>query len=135
MRAAGGAKAMTRTKWMRLIVRDLSDVVRWASRQNARQIDEFRYRVVNGRESVSFRLVPGYSIEVGTQDIVVICHVRIGVRRYLAERAAHLLRRLGLRLGTAIAGHSAGTTDAATAVARKADILPLPWVRTTPSVS
>lgn len=111
---------MTRTKWMRLIVRDLSDVVRWASRQNARQIDEFRYRLVNGHESVSFRLVPAYPIEVGTRDIVVICHVRVAAWRYVADRAALLLRRLGLRLGTAIARHAAAAPNAATAVARKA---------------
>ena len=125
---------MTRTKWMRLIVHDLSDVVRWASRQNARQIDEFRYRVVNGHESVSFRLVPAYPIEIGTRDIVVICHVRLGLWRYVADRAALRLRRLSLRLSAAIAGHS-DAPRAATTVARKAEIHTLPWVRTTPTAS
>jgi hypothetical protein len=122
---------MTRTKWMRLIVRDLSEVVRWASRQNARQIDDFRYRIVNGHESVSFRLVPAYPIEVGTRDIVVVCHVRIGVWRFVSDRVARTLRRLGFRLSAAIASHSAGAPKAAAAVARKAEIHRLPWVRTT----
>ena len=49
---------MQRTKWMRLAVRDLGDVIRWAGAQQAREIGEFRYRVVNDREIVSFRLVP-----------------------------------------------------------------------------
>jgi hypothetical protein len=33
---------MTRTKWMRLVVRDPADVLRWASQQDARQRDAFR---------------------------------------------------------------------------------------------
>ena len=53
---------MQRTKWMRLAMRDLGDVIRWAGAQNAREIGEFRYRVVNGREMVSFRLVPRYAV-------------------------------------------------------------------------
>src|SRR5712672_3695438 len=48
-----GAGVMNRTKWMRLAVRDLGDVIRWAGAQNAREIGEFRYRVVNGREIVA----------------------------------------------------------------------------------
>ncbi|HZT87421.1 MAG TPA: hypothetical protein VFA12_05580 [Stellaceae bacterium] len=125
---------MTRTKWMRLIVRDLSDVVRWASRQNARQIDDFRYRIVNGHESVSFRMVPAYPIQVGARDIVVICHVRLGARRYLAERAARLLRRVGSRFGAAVAPPAAPVIAAS--AARNAEIHPLPWVRnTSPSAS
>jgi hypothetical protein len=67
---------MLRTKWLRLTVQDLGDVMRWASEQNARQIEDFRYRIIDGRESVSFRLVPDYPIRVGTRDIVVVAHVR-----------------------------------------------------------
>ncbi len=67
---------MGRTKWVRLLVSDLADAVRWAGQQNARQLSDFRYRVVNGRESVSFRMIPNYPIQIGTRDIVVVCHVR-----------------------------------------------------------
>ena len=67
---------MQRTKWMRLAVRDLGDVIRWAGAQQAREIGEFRYRVVNGREIVSFRLVPNYAIQIGARDIVVVAYVR-----------------------------------------------------------
>src|SRR5258708_13183404 len=66
---------MNRTKWVRLIVRDLGDVVRWANLQQARHIGEFRYRLINGRESVSFRLYPDYAIQIVTRAIVVVCHV------------------------------------------------------------
>ena len=65
---------MTRTKWMRLVVRDPADVLRWASQQNARHLDEFRYRLIAGREYVSFRMVPRYPIQIGTSDIVVVAH-------------------------------------------------------------
>jgi hypothetical protein len=68
---------MNRTKWMRLSVRDLGDVLRWAGAQNARDIGEFRYRVVNGREIVSFRLEPRYAIDVGAREIIVVAHVRM----------------------------------------------------------
>ena len=78
---------MPRTKWMRLIVRDLGDVMRWASRQQARHIDDFRYRVIGGRETVSFRLVPDYAIRIGTRDIVVVAHVRPRGWRGLAGNA------------------------------------------------
>jgi hypothetical protein len=67
---------MNRTKWMRLIVRDAADVMRWAGQQDARQLDEFRYRVLDGREFISFRMVPRYAIEIGTADIVVVAQVR-----------------------------------------------------------
>src|SRR5260370_34134519 len=82
---------MQRTKWMRLAMRDLGDVIRWAGAQQAREIGEFRYRVINGREIVSFRLVPNYAIEIGAREIVVVAHVRgSGWRARLRE-----LRRLG----------------------------------------
>ena len=68
---------MNRTKWMRLSVRDLGDVIRWAGAQNAREISEFRYRVVNGREIVSFRLVPRYAIDIGAREIVVLAYAQI----------------------------------------------------------
>jgi len=68
---------MNRTKWMRLSVRDLGDVIRWAGAQNAREISEFRYRVVNGREIVSFRLVPRYAINIGAREIIVVAYARL----------------------------------------------------------
>ena len=67
---------MQRTKWMRLAMRDLGDVIRWAGAQQAREIGEFRYRVINGREIVSFRLVPNYAIQIGAREIIVVAHVR-----------------------------------------------------------
>jgi hypothetical protein len=77
---------MDRTKWMRLSVRDLGDVVRWAAAQHAREIGEFRYRVVNGREIVSFRLVPRYAIDIGAREIIVVAYARmIGWRARLRE--------------------------------------------------
>ena len=72
-----GTGAMNRTKWMRLAVRDLGDVIRWAGAQNAREIGEFRYRVVNGREIVSFRLVPRYAIDIGAREIIVLAYARV----------------------------------------------------------
>jgi hypothetical protein len=72
-----GVGAMNRTKWMRLAVRDLGDVIRWAGAQNAREIGEFRYRVVNGREMVSFRLVPRYAIDIGAREIIVLAYAQI----------------------------------------------------------
>src|SRR5437764_924198 len=68
---------MNRTKWMRLSVRDLGDGIRWAGEQNARDIGEFGYRVVNGREIVSFRLVPRYAIDIGAREIIVVAYVRM----------------------------------------------------------
>ena len=85
---------MQRTKWMRLAMRDLGDVIRWAGAQQAREIGEFRYRVVNGREIVSFRLVPNYAIQIGARDIVVVAHVRETGWRAGAGR----LRRIGRAL-------------------------------------
>jgi len=77
---------MNRTKWMRLSVRDLGDVIRWAGAQNARDIGEFRYRVVNGREIVSFRLVPRYAIDIGAREIIVVAYVRaLGWRARLRD--------------------------------------------------
>ena len=85
---------MTRTKWMRLVVRDSADVLRWASQQNARQLDEFRYRVIAGREFVSFRLVPRYSIQIGTSDIIVVAHARGGVAHRLGSGLRLAARRI-----------------------------------------
>jgi hypothetical protein len=96
---------MNRTKWMRLSVRDLGDVIRWAGAQNARDIGEFRYRVVNGREIVSFRLVPRYAIDIGAREIIVVAYVRmLGWRARLRDFrriAGAAARRLPHRLGIA----------------------------------
>jgi hypothetical protein len=100
-----GAGAMNRTKWMRLAVRDLGDVIRWAGAQNAREIGELRYRVVNGREMVSFRLVPRYAIDIGAREIIVLAYARvIGWRarlRDLRRIAGAAAQRAGRRLGIA----------------------------------
>jgi hypothetical protein len=115
---------MNRTKWMRLKVRNLSEVVRWAGDQNARHIDNFRYRVLHGRESVSFRMVPNYAIEVGTTEIIVVCQVRAGWARLLVERLAVMsrrtLRRMKARWATPAIAASAG-----------AEILPWAGARST----
>jgi hypothetical protein len=115
---------MNRTKWMRLKVRNLSEVVRWAGDQNARHIDNFRYRVLHGRESVSFRMIPNYAIEVGTTEIVVVCQVRVSAARLLVERMVvkgrRMLRRLKARQATP-----------AIAVGPGAEILPWAGARST----
>jgi len=95
---------MNRTKWMRLSVRDLGDVIRWAGAQNAREIGEFRYRVVNGREIVSFRLVPRYPIDIGAREIIVVAYARMlgwrarlrDFRRIAGVAARRLQHGLGL---------------------------------------
>jgi hypothetical protein len=94
---------MNRTKWMRLSVRDLGDVIRWAGAQNARQIGEFRYRVLNGREIVSFRLVPRYAIDVGAREIIVVAYARMigwrARRREIWRIARAAARRLKEKAG------------------------------------
>src|SRR3979411_1452943 len=98
-----GTGAMNRTKWMRLSVRDLGDVIRWAGAQNAREIGEFRYRVVNGREIVSFRLVPRYAIDIGAREIIVLAYARaIGWRAWMRDLrriAGAAMRRVQRALG------------------------------------
>jgi hypothetical protein len=100
-----GTGAMNRTKWMRLAVRDLGDVIRWAGAQNAREIGEFRYRVVNGREIVSFRLVPRYAIDIGAREIIVLAYARvIGWRAWMRDLrriAGTAVRQVHRRLGGA----------------------------------
>jgi len=92
---------MTRTKWMRLGVRDAGDILRWAGEQNTRQLDEFRHRVIHGREFVSFRMVPRYAIQIGTGEIVVVAHVQPGrMQRMLAGCRAACRRALRLASGT-----------------------------------
>ena len=85
---------MTRTKWMRLVVRDPADILRWASQEDARQLDEFRYRVIGGREYVSFRLVPRYPIDIGTHDIIVVACARGRASQRLTRALGLTLRRL-----------------------------------------
>ena len=95
---------MNRTKWMRLAVRDLGDVIRWAGAQNAREIGELRYRVVNGREMVSFRLVPRYAIDVGAREIIVLAYARVigwrarlrDLRRIAGAAVQRARRKLGI---------------------------------------
>ena len=86
---------MTRTKWMRLVVHDSADVLRWASQESARQLDEFRYRVIGGREFVSFRMVPRYAIDIGTREIIVVACARGSAPRRFALTVRKAHRRLG----------------------------------------
>lgn len=88
---------MIRTKWMRLMVRDPADILRWAGQQRARHLSDFRHRVIDGREIVSFRLIPDYRIEIGTHEIVVVAHVRPKVRRLVVSRMRQAAAR-GARL-------------------------------------
>src|SRR5207302_6728792 len=112
---------MNRTKWMRLSVRDLGDVSRWAGAQDAREISEFRYRVVNGREIVSFRLVPRYAIDIGAREIIVVAYARlVGWRAKLRD-----FRR--------IAGVAGRRLEQTLGIATAAPVLPLPSPRETPA--
>jgi len=86
---------MGRTKWMRLVVHDSADVLRWASQESARQLDEFRYRVIGGREFVSFRMVPRYSIDIGTREIIVVACARGSASRRFALALRKACRRSG----------------------------------------
>lgn len=94
---------MTRTKWMRLGVRDAADIMRWAASQNTRHLDEFRYRLIHGREFVSFRMIPRYAIQIGTSDIVVVAHVKPRRRQLLATAVMGLWRRAQRRAAQAVA--------------------------------
>jgi hypothetical protein len=118
---------MTRTKWMRLGVRDLADILRWAGEQNIRHLDNFRHRVIHGREFVSFRMVPRYAIEIGTADIIVVAHVYAGAGQRLSA-ACSALGHYGARL---IAQKMARLTRPTTAPARPhtAELFALPAPR------
>jgi hypothetical protein len=94
---------MMRTKWMRLGVRDPADILRWAGAQSTRQLDDFRYRVVHGREFVSFRMVPRYRVEIGTSDIIVVAHVVPGARQRLAAATSGAVRSAAHRISAAVA--------------------------------
>ena len=95
---------MTRTKWMRLAVKDPADILRWAGAQDTRRLDEFRHRVIFGREFVSFRLVPRYRVEIGTSDIIVVAHVMATARQRLSAAIARLRRKTARRIAGAVAG-------------------------------
>src|SRR5665213_3232411 len=95
---------MTRTKWMRLTVRDPADILRWAGAQQARQLSDFRYRMIGGREIVSFRLTPNYAIQIGTREIMVVAHVQPRLWNVLAARTAGLAAATVQALKTAYAG-------------------------------
>ena len=97
---------MTRTKWMRLGVRDPADILRWAGAQNVGKLDDFRYRVIYGREFVSFRMLPRYAIEIGTREIIVVAHVKASVRQRLAATGAALWRTAARRVSARLAALS-----------------------------
>jgi hypothetical protein len=98
-----GVRVMMRTKWMRLGVRDPADILRWASAQDTRQLDDFRYRVIHGREFVSFRMVPRYRVQIGTSDIIVVAHVKPSLRQSLFTAATMLARKTVAQVSAAIA--------------------------------
>ena len=85
--------AKSRQLRLRLRVRDPADILRWAHEQNIRQLDNLRYRTIHGRDFVSFRMVPRYAIQVGTEDIVVIAFIVLKRRQLASLAAAHLGRR------------------------------------------
>lgn len=116
----------TRTKWMRLSVRDPADVLRWAGQQNARQLDEFRHRVVGGREFFTFRMVPRYPIQIGTCDIIVVAHAADNAARRLIVGA----RAAGRRAARNVAAVAARLTARRPAVpAATAELYRLPAPR------
>ena len=84
---------MARTKWLRIGVHDPADILRWAGEQDTRRLDDFRYRLIHGREFVSFRMVPRYAIQIGTCDIVVVAHVHPSAPRRLMAALGALARR------------------------------------------
>jgi hypothetical protein len=94
---------MMRTKWMRLGVRDPADILRWAGAQSTRQLDDFRYRIIHGREFVSFRMVPRYQVEIGTSDIIVVAHVMPNARQRLTAAAFGLVRNVARRASMMLA--------------------------------
>ncbi|HTW51671.1 MAG TPA: hypothetical protein VME45_07230 [Stellaceae bacterium] len=113
---------MMRTKWMRLGVRDPADILRWAGAQSTRQLDDFRYRVIHGREFVSFRMMPRYRVEIGTSEIIVVAHVVPGARQRMVAAAFGVVRIASRRVLAAVAslrsrrsvpapGHSAELYD------------------------
>ena len=119
---------MSRTKWMRLTVRDPADVLRWAGQQNAQRLEDYRYRVVGGREFISFRMVPRYAIEIGTRDIVVLAYARGGLRRRLAT-ALYAVTRRGLRKAGEVGSWL--TAPRPVAAPQTAELFQLPAVRMT----
>src|ERR1700692_4971328 len=125
---------MTRTKWMRLVVRDSADVLRWASQEDARQLDEFRYRVIGGREFVSFRMVPRYAIDIGTHEIVVVACARGSGPHRLALALRKTYSRFGRGLASAFAGRVAPRApNLSSAPVRSAELHHLPLRAGSPS--
>lgn len=94
---------MARTKWMRLAVKDPADVLRGPAAQDTRRLDEFRHRVIHGREFVSFRLVPRYRVEIGTTDIIVMAHVTSTIPQRVIAAIAGLRRTTAHRIAGAVA--------------------------------
>jgi hypothetical protein len=121
---------MTRTKWMRLVVRDPADVLRWASQENARQLDEFRYRIIGGREFVSFRMVPRYPIDIGTREIIVVACARGRAPRRVAAAVTTACHRIAGGITAAFAWLVAPRAPRAPALsARSAELHRLPQRR------
>jgi len=117
---------MTRVKWMRLVVREPADVLRWASEENARRLDEFRYRMIGGREFVSFRMVPRYPIEIGTREIVVVACARGRATQRLAYALRSARHRLAQAGTAAFAWLVAPRQERSTLAPRSAELHQLP---------
>jgi hypothetical protein len=124
---------MTRTKWMRLGVRDPADILRWAGEQNARNLDEFRYRLIRGREFISFRMVPRYAIQIGTNDIIVVAHVYHTRRQRLAAAARLLYGRVTRRIRRMIGTFAPRSAEPAVGHTAELYQLPAPRRRSAPS--
>jgi hypothetical protein len=117
---------MIRTKWMRLIVRDPADVLRWANEESVRQLDAFRYRVIGGREYISFRMVPRYAIEIGTREIIVVACARGRASRRLALAMRSVCHRFTGNIASAFSWLVAPRPLPSPAVARTATLYQLP---------
>lgn len=92
-----------RTKWLRLGVKDPADILRWAGQQDTRRLDDFRHRVIRGREFVSFRMVPRYRVQIGTSDIIVVAHVLPTIRQRLTAPISFLVRTTVRRVAATMA--------------------------------
>jgi hypothetical protein len=111
-------------------VRETADVLRWAARENARQLDEFRYRVIGGREFVSFRMVPHYSIDVGTREIIVLACARGRLPQRFAMAFGTASHRLAVVVKSAFAWLAAPRAPNASAVSpHTAELHHLPLAR------
>jgi hypothetical protein len=117
---------MNRVKWMRLVVREPADILRWASEENARRLDEFRYRVIGGREFVSFRMMPRYPIDIGTREIIVVACARGRTPQRLGLAFRSACRRLARGAAVTLAWLVAPRHEQSAPAPRSAELHRLP---------